>query len=93
MKKILYKTLGTILEPGPGGNPIRKSVSVTTEVPYSEEALRQAEATALPGTVQVIDREEVAAPIGKSAIRLTDRATGLLYEVYIENGQLLMEVI
>ena len=94
MKFIQYKTLGAMLERGLDGKPVRKRVSVTAEVPFSEEALQQAEATALPGTVQVIDKEERTASLrAVPSICLSDRATGKLFEVYIENGQLMMEVI
>lgn len=94
MKIIQYKTLGAMLEPGPGGKSVRKSVNVTAEVAFSEEALRQAEAAALPGTVRIIEKEAVASFRNAApSICLTDRATGKLFEVYIENGQLMMEVI
>lgn len=94
MKIIRYKTLGAMLELGPDGKPIRKDVSVTTEVPYSQEALRKAESTALPGTVQTIERKDpadTAKPV--QSICFSDRATGKTYEVYVENGQLMMEVL
>ena len=95
MKIIQYKTLGAMLERGPDGKLVRKVLHGSAELPFSEDNLQQANAAALPGTVQIrsvegqdISREEV-----HQRFCLQDRANGKLFEVYIENGQLMMEVL
>ena len=94
MKFIQFKTSGAMLESSHAGTPIRKNVDVAAEVPFSEETLQRVEAVALPGTVRIIEKEESEAPIrAEPFIRLADRTTGRPYEVFVENGQLMMEVI
>ena len=95
MKNIQYKTHGAMLEAGPAGKMIKKPFYATAEIPFSEENWQKAEAEAVPGTVQLLNEAdaEPAPHNGQSSIQLIDRATGKLYEVYIENGQLMMEVL
>lgn len=95
MKKIRYKLPAAMLEHGSDGKLIRKPLTATTETPFSEENLLQAEAKALPGTVQIVESQEQAVPsvVAQDCICLIDRATGKPFEVYIENGQLMMEVM
>lgn len=95
MKNIQYKTQGATLEAGPDGKMVKKPFYATAEIPFSEENLLQAESKALPGTVKVVETSErddrpVAA---RDRVCLIDRATGKPFEVYIENGQLMMEVM
>ena len=99
MKKIAFNTSGAMLEHSSDGKLVRKSVRGAAELPFSEDNLQQAAAKALPGSVRIIadtdpdshgtvPREDVL-----PSICLKDRATGKLFEVYIENGQLMMEVL
>lgn len=99
MSNIQYKIPGAILERGSDGKQIRKPFDATANVPFSEENLRQVEKKALPGTVQILADDEQLAP-GANAqpdapqrIRLQDVATGEIYALYIENGQLMKEVL
>ena len=97
MKKIVYKTQGTMLVPGPSGGLIPRKFEADAEAPYTEENLAEAEARALPGSLQILSHED-SSQIPVSAepllgITLKDRATGKLYELYIENGKVMKEVL
>lgn len=99
MEKIVYKTAGTMLVPGKDGTLIHKRVELDAEDPYTEENFKHAEQIALAGTLQVIsDESQPQAPADTveenplDRLLLKDRATGMIYEVYIENGKLMKEV-
>lgn len=97
MKKIAFNTPGATLERSPDGKLVRKSFRGTAELPFSEDNLQQAKAAALPGTMRILSVEEhnekhnIPNEEVLQRICLADRATGKPFEVYIENGQLMME--
>ncbi len=98
MKKILYKSSGGVLLPNANGVPVRSSIDVAAESPYSVENLKEAEQHALPDTLKIqADPEEAPAADPTDAAQpwvvLTDRATGELYQLWVERGKLMMEVL
>ena len=98
MKIIRYKTAGEMLTQIRNGSLQKQTITGTVEKPYSEEALKEAEAEAIPGTIEVIDAvppvaNNVAHHVLHDQLALVDRATGKPYVVYVENGKLMMEVI
>lgn len=96
MEKITYKTVGTMLVPGKDGGLIPKQVEMDAEDPYSEEKLKRAEKIALAGTIHVIPDESPVEKTDKidpvDQLFLKDSATGIVYQLYIENGKLMKEV-
>lgn len=94
MKTIVYKKPGTMLSRSGRGETL-EPVGVTVEVPFSEENLQRAEAEALAGSLQIL--EELDSAPEESAVHqklvLQDHTTGNLYELYVENGKLMMEVL
>lgn len=100
MKKIFYKTSGTMLVAGPNGDLVPKPVEASVEAAYSESALQYAETVAIPGSIVILgddapakaDTIETPEPIN-TRLLLQDRATGKIYEIYVENGKLMMEVL
>ena len=95
MKKIRYKIPAAALVHGSDGKLIRKPLTATTEIPFSEANMLHAEAKAMPGTVQVVESSEqaVKSVATQDCICLIDRATGDPHVVYVENGKLMMEVL
>lgn len=99
MKKIEYQVPGAMLERSPDGKLARKPFNATAEIPFSEENLQKAETIGLPGSVQILRKEDHPLLRGEQIqkvlpfISLTDRATGKIVELYVENGQLMMEVL
>lgn len=99
MKVIRYKRIGARLVHGPDGGLIRKPLEVVVELPYSESNMKKAEANAVSGSLQILTREDHdLLHSGKPAaaqprICLEDRTTGEIYEVYIDAGKLMMEVL
>lgn len=92
MKIIRYKTAGEMLTQIRNGSLQKQTITGTVEKPYSEEALKEAEAEAIPGTIEVIDAVlPVAHHVLHDQLALVDRATGKPYVVYVENGKLMME--
>lgn len=93
MKTIVYKKTGTMLSRS-GRGKTHEPVGVTVEVPFSEENLQCAEAEALPGSLQILEESGAASEelTVHQKLVLQDRATGKLYEIYVENGKLMMEV-
>ena len=94
MKKIIYNTPGAALIPGTHGGTNLDPVSVAVELPFSPENLRQAEAEASPGSLLIRESSEDEATADVlDRLVLKDRAADRLYELYVENGKLMMEVI
>lgn len=94
MKTIVYKKPGTMLSRSGQGKTL-EPVGVTVEVPFSEENLQRADAEALPGSLQILDLPDADPeeyPVSKNLV-LRDRASGKLYEIFVENGKLMMEVL
>jgi hypothetical protein len=94
MKKIIYKVLGKQLTGSRFSGTEEVPVEVSQEVPFSEAALDWAKTEALPGSLQIVedtDPAELENTLAK--ILLKDRSTGKLFELYVENGKLMMEVM
>ncbi len=94
MKVIEYKIAGAMLA-GSGQGATEKPVNATVELPFSDSNLKRADAEALPGTVQVLEIPEASGtedPVHQRLV-LQDRATGKLYELYIEDGKLMKEAL
>jgi hypothetical protein len=86
MKTIMYK------KPGVTADPNQAAFAVTVQLPYTEANLAAAKAEALPGSLQILEEAEAPAePMDR--VLLKDRATGKTFEVYVESGKLMMEVI
>lgn len=94
MKKIIYKVLGKQLTGSRFSGTEEIPVEVSQEVPFSEEALELAEAAALPGSLRIVEEPDLAdRETTFERILLKDRSTGKLFELYVENGKLMMEVM
>lgn len=89
MKTILYTTPGATIQGG-----TTQPMSVSVELPYTPANLERAEAEAIPGTLLIRESSEDAQLLdAKDRLVLKDRATGKLFELYVETGKLMMEVI
>ena len=98
MKIIRYKTAGEMLTQDRYGSFQKLTITGMVEKSYSEEALKEAETEAIPGTIEVIDAlppvaNDVAHHVLHDQLALVDRATGKPYAIYVENGKLMMEAI
>lgn len=93
MKKIIYKIHGEQLLNSRISTPESRPVVLIKEVPYSEAALEWAKAEALPGTLEILEEPEPFLGETCDRILLKDRGTGKVFELYVENGKLMMEVI
>ena len=99
MKTIRYETAGEMLTQGRSGSIQKQAIVGLVEKPYSEEAMREAEAEAMPGTIEIVDAQDPAAQDFDAVherldqLVLVDRASGKPYVVYVENGKLMMEEI
>lgn len=93
MKKIIYKVHSQQLLGSRFSTPETRPVVVSKEVPYSEAALEWAKTEALPGTLEILEETEPVAAEVCNKILLKDRSTDKVFELYVENGKLMMEVI
>lgn len=96
MKNIQFKVPGAMLVRSPDGKMVRKSFDATVELPFSEDNLHYAKEKAFPNSVQVFDAENESAASCETALNricLADRQTGSSMQLYVENGQLMMEVL
>ena len=93
MKKIIYKIHGEQLLSSRISTPESRPVVLVKEVPYSEPALERAKAEALPGTLEILEEPEPVSEEIHDRILLKDRSTDKVFELYVENGKLMMEVI
>ena len=92
MKKIAYTATGAAWEPNADGKLVSKAIRTRVELPYSAENLIRADSEAEPGSVTVFEVPNEAAP-AQDRLILQDRATGKAFEIFIQNGKLMMEVI
>lgn len=94
MKTIAYKTTGAALVPGVYGESRLEPIGVKVELPYTPENLERAEAEATPGTLLIWESSDDDELLDvRDRLVLKDRSTEKLFELYVENGKLMMEVL
>lgn len=89
MNKIIYTTPGATIQGG-----TTQPMGVRVELPYTQANLERAETEATPGTLLIREASDGDDLLDvKDRLVLKDRATGKLFELYVETGKLMMEVI